>query len=57
MPRKGWQKFLLICRLLKHYTSLLTGVFNSTDVLFYIIVSVFFISLSIWRLDAERTYG
>lgn len=43
--------------LLKHYTNLLTGVFNSTDVLFYIIVSVFFIILSIWRLDAERTYG
>lgn len=43
--------------LLKHYTSLLTGVFNSTDVLFYIIVSAFFIILSIWRLDAERTYG
>tara|TARA_R110000782_G_scaffold27256_11_gene69152 strand:- start:5433 stop:6179 length:747 start_codon:yes stop_codon:yes gene_type:complete len=43
--------------LLKHYSSLLTGVFNSTDVLFYAIVSVFFIILSIWRLDAERTYG
>lgn len=43
--------------LLKHYISLLAGVFNSTDVLFYIIVSVFFIILSIWRLDAERTYG
>ncbi len=43
--------------LLKHYTNLLTGVFSSTDVLFYIIVSVFFIILSIWRLDAERTYG
>ncbi len=43
--------------LLRHYTHLLTGVFNSTDVLFYIIVSVFFIILSIWRLDAERTYG
>lgn len=43
--------------LLKHYTSLLTGVFNSADVFFYIIVSIFFIILSIWRLDAERTYG
>ncbi|MDB9752218.1 ABC transporter permease, partial [Gammaproteobacteria bacterium] len=43
--------------LLKHYTNLLTGVFNSVDVLFYIIVSVFFIILSIWRLDAERIYG
>lgn len=43
--------------LLKHYTSLLTGVFNSVDVLFYIVVSVYFIILSIWRLDAERTYS
>ena len=43
--------------LLKHYTNLLTGVFNSVDVLFYIIVSFFFIILSIWRLDAERIYG
>lgn len=43
--------------LLNHYNSLLNGVFNSADVLFYILVSVFFIVLSIWRLDAERTYG
>ena len=43
--------------LLKHYNSLLNGVFNSTDVLFYILVSIFFIVLSVWRLDAERTHG
>jgi gliding motility-associated transport system permease protein len=43
--------------LLKHYNSLLNGAFNSADVMFYILVSVFFIVLSIWRLDAERTYG
>ena len=43
--------------LLKHYNSLLNGVFNSADVLFYVLVSTFFIVLSIWRLDAERTYG
>lgn len=43
--------------LLKHYTSLLNGVFNSADVLFYIFVSLFFILLSIWRLDGERTHG
>jgi gliding motility-associated transport system permease protein len=43
--------------LLNHYTNLLNGVFNSADVLFYIFVSLFFILLSIWRLDAERTYG
>ena len=43
--------------LLNHYNNLLNGVFNSSDVLFYLLVSVFFIILSIWRLDAERTYG
>ena len=43
--------------LLKHYNNLLNGIFNSTDVLFYIFVSLFFIVLSIWRLDAERTHG
>ncbi len=43
--------------LLKHYNSLLQGVFNSADVLFYVFVSLFFILLSIWRLDAERTHG
>lgn len=43
--------------LLSHYNNLLNGVFNSSDVAFYIIVSVLFLILSIWRLDAERTYG
>ncbi|MCZ6804579.1 MAG: ABC transporter permease subunit [Proteobacteria bacterium] len=43
--------------LLKHYNNLLNGIFNSTDVLFYILVSILFIVLSIWRLDAERTHG
>ncbi|MCG8378316.1 MAG: ABC transporter permease subunit [Proteobacteria bacterium] len=43
--------------LLNHYNSLLNGVFNSADVIFYVLVSVFFIVLSIWRLDAERTHG
>jgi gliding motility-associated transport system permease protein len=43
--------------LLKHYNSLLNGIFNSADVLYYVFVSLFFILLSIWRLDAERTHG
>ena len=43
--------------LLKHYTNLLNGIFNSADVLFYVFVSFFFILLTIWRLDAERTHG
>ena len=43
--------------LLNHYNSLLNGVFNSADVFYYLLVSLLFIVLSIWRLDAERTHG
>ena len=54
---EGTAAILSYLSLLKHYNSLLNGVFNSSDVLFYILVSIFFIVLSIWRLDAEQTYG
>ena len=40
-----------------HYNNFLTGLFNSTDIFYYIILTTFFIVLCIWRLDAERTYG
>ncbi len=43
--------------LLNHYNNLLDGMFNSADVIFYLLVSSFFIVLSIWRLDAEQTHG
>ena len=43
--------------LLSHYNNLLNGVFNSADVIYYLLVSAFFIALSIWRLEAERSYG
>ncbi len=43
--------------LLTHYNNLLNGVFNSADVVFYCLVSLLFIVLSIWRLDAERSFG
>ena len=41
----------------KHYNSFLSGLFNSVDIFYYIILTTFFIILCIWRLDAERTYG
>ena len=41
----------------KHYNNFLSGLFNSVDIFYYIILTVFFIILCIWRLDAERTYG
>ena len=40
--------------LLNHYYNLLDGIFNSADVIYYILVSTVFIMLSIWRLDSER---
>ena len=40
--------------LLNHYNNLIVGVFNSVDVFYYLIVSLTFIGLSIWRLDMDR---
>ena len=40
-----------------HFNNFLTGLFNSSDIFYYIILTTFFIVLCIWRLDAERTYG
>ena len=42
--------------LLKHYNSLINGVFNSADVIYYLIICITFIVLSIWRLDGERRH-
>ncbi|MGE0370419.1 MAG: ABC transporter permease subunit [Gammaproteobacteria bacterium] len=39
---------------LRHYESLLKGVFNSTDVAYYLLLSALFIILSIRRLDSYR---
>ncbi|MDE2273713.1 MAG: ABC transporter permease, partial [Gammaproteobacteria bacterium] len=40
--------------LVDHYNSLLTGSFNSTDVIYYVLFIVAFLVLSIRRLDAYR---
>jgi len=40
--------------LLRHYEALLRGLFNSADVLYYLLLSVMFLGLSIRRLDADR---
>lgn len=40
--------------LLRHYEALLKGLVNSTDVLYYLLISVLFLGLSIRRLDADR---
>lgn len=41
--------------LLKHYENLLAGRFHSVDVIYYLLISLTCIALSIWRLDAMRT--
>jgi ABC-2 type transport system permease protein len=40
--------------MLRHYEALLKGLFNSTDVLYYLLVTSLFLGLSIRRLDADR---
>jgi len=40
--------------LLRHYEPLLQGEVNSSDIAYYLIVIVFFLTLTIRRLDAER---
>ncbi len=41
--------------ILRHYEALLKGVFNSADVIYYLLFITIFLVLSIRRLDAERT--
>lgn len=43
--------------LLKHYDPLLKGVFNSTDVVYYLLLIITFVLLTIWRLDGQRLHG
>ncbi|MDH5190893.1 MAG: ABC transporter permease subunit [Gammaproteobacteria bacterium] len=40
--------------LLRHYEPLLKGVFNSTDIIYYILFVITFLVFSIRRLDSER---
>ncbi|ALG67769.1 ABC transporter permease subunit [Beggiatoa leptomitoformis] len=40
--------------LTRHYQPLLQGIFDTTDIAYYLIVISLFLLLSIWRLDNER---
>ncbi len=51
-----FREILNYVSLLNHYHNLLDGIFNSTDVIYYLLVNSAFIILSIWRLDNERLY-
>jgi len=41
----------------KHYENMLAGVFNSVDIIYFLLLVTTFVALSIWRLDAMRTYS
>jgi ABC-2 type transport system permease protein len=40
--------------MLRHYETLLKGLLHSTDILYYLLVTILFLGLSIRRLDADR---
>jgi ABC-2 type transport system permease protein len=42
--------------LLKHYDNLINGMLNSVDVIYYLLICITFIVLSVWRLDGERLH-
>lgn len=42
--------------LLNHYNNLINGLFNTVDVIYYLITITGFVALSIWRLDTERFF-
>jgi ABC-2 type transport system permease protein len=43
--------------ILSHHNALMIGIFNSVDVIYYVLVITTFLILTVWRLDAERMYG
>ncbi len=51
-----FREILTYSSLLNHYHNFLDGIFNSADVIYYLLVTTVFIALSIWRLDNERSY-
>lgn len=51
-----FREILTYTSLLNHYHHLLDGIFNSADVVYYLLISTLFIILSIWRLDNERLH-
>jgi ABC-2 type transport system permease protein len=43
--------------MLSHYEALLKGLFSSTDIIYYVLIIITFLVLSIRRLDAQRLQG
>ena len=42
--------------MLTHFNNMLSGMFSSIDVIYYLLMSLVFTLLSIWRLDTLRTW-
>ncbi len=49
-----WGGVLPYLSLLNHYEPLLKGMLDSTDLVYYAIFTALFLTLTVWRLDAER---
>lgn len=41
--------------LFNHYNNLIAGIVSSVDLIYFLLLSIAFISLSVWRLDAMRS--
>lgn len=50
----GQNTILAYLSMLNHYQALLRGIFNSGDIIYYLLFTALFLVLSIRRLDAER---
>jgi ABC-2 type transport system permease protein len=53
-PREEVTNLLAYLSLLRHYEALLMGMFNSADVVYYLLFIGAFLGLSVRRLDNER---
>ena len=42
--------------LLSHFNSMLEGLIHTSDICYYLVITISFLLLTIWRLDAERVY-
>ncbi len=51
---EGGSPLLSYLSILRHYESLLEGVFKSSDVIYYLLFTLTFLILSVRRLDADR---
>lgn len=51
---EGMSGLFAYLSLFNHYQALSKGIFNSTDVIYYLLLTGLFLGLTLWRIDAER---